>query len=183
MHTPLFYALLFAHVTSFAVGFGSVVVIDTFGLCFLFKLFGVNVKLVTSVANITQRLIWLGFAGLVVSGVPMLYLKGQVDSLTQLKLFFVLMLGLNGVFLHVIKKTMEQLGAVEVFPPHVAFRVGVASAISQLGWWGAFAIGFAHRHISHTIETPYPVGYIVAALLVGIAGVASVGEWYFRRQV
>lgn len=183
MDTLLFYILLFVHVTSFAVGFGAVVVIDTFGLCFLLKLFGVNLKLVTGVANVTQRLIWLGFAGLVVSGIPMLYLKGHVDSLTQLKLFFVIMLGLNGVFLHFIKKMMDRLGAIEVFPPHVAFRVGLASSISQLGWWGAFAIGFAHRHISHTIETPYPVGYIIAAVLVGIAAVASIGEWYFSKQV
>lgn len=182
MDIPLFYMLLFVHVTSFAVGFGSVVVIDTFGLCFLLKLFGVDLQLVTRVANVTQRLIWLGFTGLVVSGIPMLYLKGHVDSLTQLKLFFVLMLGLNGVFLHVIKKSMEKLGAVEVFPPHVAFRVGLASTISQLGWWGAFFIGFAHRHWNHTIETPYPVGYIIVAVLVGIAVVASTGEWYFSRQ-
>lgn len=183
MDIPLFYILLFVHVTSFAVGFGAVVVIDTFGLCFLLKLFGVNLKLVTGVANITQRLIWLGFAGLIASGIPMLYLKGQVDSLTLLKLFFVLMLGLNGVFLHVIKKSMEKLGDVEVFPPHVAFRVGLASAISQLGWWGAFFIGFAHRHWNHTIETPYPVEYIIAAVLVSIAAAASIGEWYLRKLV
>lgn len=180
MDTPLFYTLLFVHVLSFAVGFGSVVVIDTFGLCFLLKLFGVNLKLVTSVANITQRLIWLGFTGLVVSGIPMLVIKGHVDGLTQLKLFFVIMLGLNGLFLHHIKKSMERLGGEDAFTPKIAFQVGLASTISQLGWWGAFAIGFAHRHIAHTIHTPFSTVWVMAATLLLIALATTFGKWKFK---
>lgn len=180
MDTPLFYSLLFVHVLSFAVGFGSVVVVDTFGLCFLLKQLGVDLRLVNKVANITQRLIWLGFAGLIVSGVPMLVLKGSVDGLTQLKLFFVVMLGLNGVFLHYIKKSMERLGTENAFTPKIAFQVGLASAISQLGWWGAFAIGFAHRHIAHTIYISFSTAWVMVVVLLLVASAATFGKLRFK---
>lgn len=180
MDTPLFFALLFVHVVSFAVGFGSVVVIDTFGLCFLLKLFGVDLRQVTSVANITQKLIWLGFAGLVASGIPMLVLKGSVDGLTQLKLFLVLVLAVNGIFLHYIKKSMERLGNPETFTPKIAFQVGLASAISQIGWWGALTIGFAHRHIAHTIHFPISTVWIMAALLLCIAAATLIAKLRFK---
>lgn len=166
MDTLPFYVFLFVHLISLVTGFGAVIVIDTFGLCWLLSLFGVDIVLVKRVANITQRLIWLGFVGLIVSGIPMLVLKGHVDALTQVKLFMVLMVGLNGVFLHLIKKQMDSVVKDTDVTPKLMFKISFASFISQFGWWSALTIGFLHRHWKHTIPWPAHSWQIILPALV-----------------
>ncbi len=144
MSLDFYDVLLFSHLISLVVGFGAVIVVDSFGLAWMLKLFGVTLKLVTQVAEITQKLIWLGFFGLVVSGALMFYERGLIavaQNLHWMKFFLVAMVGVNGVYLHTIKKRME--GVVgEVVPKEVMFRMALASTISQVGWWGATLIGF-----------------------------------------
>lgn len=182
MDSILFYVLLFVHVISFVVAFGAVIVIDSFGFLFLIKKLGVTLKLTTSVANITQRLIWLGFAGLIASGVPMLLMKGTVDELTKLKLVFVLMLGINGVYLHLIKRALERMGDVEELPASVAFRVGLSSFVSQIGWWGAFVIGFLHRHWRHEIGWPENGLLLGLFVLILVSLIGFLGEILFTKK-
>lgn len=173
MDSTLFYVLLFAHLASLATGFGAVVVIDSFGLLWLLK--KVPISLVNKVANVTQALIWIGWGGLVASGIPMLVLKGSVDNLTLIKLFLVLMLGLNGIFLHRLKRSFDRLSDTETVPRPLRFRIGLASAISQTGWWGAMLIGFLHRQVAHTIGWPGNPYWIIGAVVAAIAAAAAAG--------
>lgn len=136
----------FIHITSVIIGFGAVIVIDSFGLAWLFK--KATIKLLVSVAAVTQRLIWLGWFGAVLSGSFMIYKMGglsAIGDLTALKIFLVALLGLNGVNLHFIKKKLGQFG--ENIPKSLMLRVGIASFISQVGWWGALIIGFLNSHV------------------------------------
>lgn len=134
-----FYLFLFIHFIFIAVGFGAVIVIDTFGFLWLRK--KVALELVMKVADVTQRLIWIGWSGLVISGIVLLGLMGwHVGARTALKLFFVAMLGMNGIFLHYIKKAFER-GEVPMG------RMVLATVISQIGWWGAIVIGFLNTNV------------------------------------
>ena len=151
MDTLLFYVFLGVHIISLIIGMGAVLVIDTAGVLWLLK--KTKLSSVMSMARLTQPLIWIGWSGLVISGSVLLTLKGSVDALTKLKLFLVLMVGLNGFFLHLIKKSMESIKGEHV-PAKLMFKIALASAISQIGWWGAIVIGFLHRHWRHHIDWP-----------------------------
>lgn len=182
MNTPIFYVLLFVHLISLCVGFGAVVVIDSFGLLWLLKIKNISLSLITKVANVTQMLIWLGFTGLVASGIPMLVLKGHVDNLTKVKLFLVVMVGLNGIFLHFIKRMFEKLQDENNIPKVMMFRMSLASTISQTGWWGAIVIGFVHRHIEHNISWPSFWPYVIVFLAVFFVSIGFLGEAVLKKK-
>ncbi len=172
MDTPIFYIFLFIHVISFIVGFGAVISIDFAGMMWMLK--KIPLKMVSSIAEVTQKLIWIGWFGLVISGSVLIWHKGFIDELTWIKLFFVAMLGINGINLHYIKKATDALGDVNELPKTIMFRTGVASAISQLGWWGAISIGFVHRHIEHYIPyPPHPWPFIIMAGIVILISIAT----------
>jgi hypothetical protein len=159
MYTTNFFIALFIHLISLIIGFGAVLVVDTFGALMIFK--KRSLETVRKVANVTQPLIWLGWTGMVASGIYLILVKGYVDNLTLIKIFFVFGIGVNGFFLHKIKKYLQTVQTVEDISPIFAFRIFVTSAISQVGWWGALIIGFAHRHIQHNIPWPEnPWNYI-----------------------
>ncbi len=95
------------------------------------------------------------------------------------------MLGLNGIFLHFIKKSTDALGDVNELPAKIIFRTALASSISQLGWWGAITIGFVHRHIEHYIPYPphpWPL-LIMIIILITICVAALVGESITNKKV
>ena len=134
-----FYIALFFHLAFLITGFGAVLVIDTFGLLML--LGRQTLEQVKKVAEVTQKLIWLGWVGMVVSGANLIWLKGYVDNLTKIKIFFVVLIGLNGIFLHLIKKhAVDRFQNKSDIPKIWMFRMGLASAISQTGWWGALVM-------------------------------------------
>src|SRR3989344_2543365 len=121
MDFPGFYIALFIHLSSLIMGFGAVMVIDTFG--FLWLLRKVTLETVVKVAHITQMLIWFGWVGLVASGLFLIIAKGYVDNLTQLKLFFVLILGLNGIALHFLKQGFTRYEKEDWVPDLYKFRI------------------------------------------------------------
>jgi hypothetical protein len=167
-----FYIFLFIHLASLVVGFGAVVVTDTYGL--LWMLGKKKMTEITAIADVTEKLIWIGWTGLVLSGSCLLYMKGYIDNLTWIKLFFVAMLGVNGIFLYRINKALKVIGD-NPMPKQLFFRIGLASTISQIGWWGAVLIGFVHRHIESYIDwPPQPALFIIifaaVILLVGFCG-------------
>jgi hypothetical protein len=178
MHPILPQIAIFIHIISFIIGFGAVIVIDTFGLLWLLK--KTKLATVNTVADVTEKLIWVGWFGLILSGTVLLLEKGFIDNLTWIKLFFVAMLGVNGLFLHSIKKSMERLGNPEELPKSIMFRTGLASSISQLGWWGALTIGILHRQFSNHIAWPSNPGIIIAIICALIATAALVGEILLR---
>ncbi len=175
-----YHILLFVHLVSLLIGFGSVIVIDTFGLLWLLK--KVKLSFVNSVATVTQRLIWVGWFGLVLSGIPLLMMKESISGLTTLKIAFVLMVGLNGIFLHIIKKSMEKLGDVETLPNIIKFRMTFASFVSQFGWWGAIIIGFLNNKLKANapkIEEPF---VFLIPFFIFLVVVLVVGELLFRNK-
>lgn len=178
MDNNFFFVALFGHLISLVLGFGAVLVIDIFGLLWLLKWWGVNLDLLRRVATITQRLIWIGFIGLVITGIPLLAIKGQISDLTKIKLFLVVLVGLNGIFLHYIKNALDRLGdAIDQVPANIFFRISLASGISQLGWWGATAIGFYNRHIGQPMDwTQYYVP-IMGLIVFVIGTIWTIGEY------
>lgn len=165
MDTILFTRIaLFIHILSLVTGFGSVLVIDMFGLLWLFK--KVPLSFVMKVANVTQRLIWLGWFGLVASGSYMLWTKGFIDNLTWMKLFFVALVGLNGIWLHLIKKGFERIQDNPHVPSKLIFDMSVSTAISQVGWWSAILIGFLHHEWRGNINWP-PNPFTLMILILG----------------
>lgn len=175
--------LLFGHIVFAIVGFGAVIVIDTFGMFWLLKWKGVTIPLINKVARITQLLIWTGWFGLVATGIPLVILKGGVSNLAKIKIFFVFMLGLNGIFLHLIKGSTEKLGENDAVPAIVKFRIGLASTISQLGWWGALIIGFSNRHLPKPAPQPGKWYYVPIVVTLGIAVAALIGEKVLRPKI
>lgn len=180
MDNANFYAALFIHLVSLIVGFGSVIVIDTFGLLMLAG--RQPLSQVKKVAAVTQRLIWLGWSGMVLSGTVLIVYKGYIDPLTQIKLFFVAMVGLNGLYLHWIKKGMDKYENKKDIPAIWMFRMSLATAISQTGWWGAILIGFVHRHIEHTILWPDNPVYWMAGIAAIFFIIFAAGERILSRR-
>lgn len=170
---------IFIHIVSMIVGFGAVIVIDTFGLLWIIK--KVKLSQVNFVANITQKLIWIGWVGLVLSGTALLWEKGFIDNLTWIKLFFVALLGLNGIFLHFIKKSSQHLTDDMEMPALIRFRITLASTISQAGWWGALVIGVLHHEVSSRIDWPTNPFVWIISILLSIGIVALVGEKNLRK--
>lgn len=162
---------LFIHIVSLITGFGSVLVIDMFGLLWLFK--KVPLSLVMKVANVTQRLIWLGWFGLVASGSYMLWTKGFIDNLTWMKLFFVALIGLNGIWLHLIKKGFERVQNDPGLPLRLIFNMTLSTTISQVGWWSAILIGFLHHEWRGNINWPGNP-FIVIAVILCVLGVTII---------
>jgi len=169
MDTTLFAVLLMVHIVSFIVGFGAVLTLDFYGLWWSFQKRTLSQFL--DVADISQILVWLGWGGLAASGVPLLLLKEVVDPLMILKLFLVALLGINGLFLHSIKKDARKLGEGEKIPPFLFFRMVLSTCLSMLGWWGALAIGFYHSHVEHVVPWP-PSPWLWTAILGGLIVVA-----------
>ncbi len=180
MDTTLFFIVLFGHLASLVLAFGAVLVVDVFGLLWMLRKKALSE--VFRVAGVTQALIWIGWFGLVATGIPLLVMKGLVDELTWIKLFLVALVGLNGLFLDRIKKAGEKVPDSTAPPAGLIFRMGLATAISQLGWWGATVIGFYHRHVEHVVRWPRKPALWMAAvvLAVGVAYVA--GSLVFKEK-
>jgi hypothetical protein len=180
MEITSYHVAAFAHVAFLAIGFGAVIVIDTFGLLWLFK--KVQLELVDKVATITQRLIWLGWGGLVLTGAYMLIQKGSISNITALKLFFVALLGVNGINLHFIKKSFAHYLSSSLIPKILYFRMGLASTISQLGWWGAIVIGFLNVRFPGKITGPMHPEYFMVGILALILIVALGGQTVLKKN-
>ncbi len=171
---------LFVHLVSLIVGFGSVLVIDFFGLLWLLK--KVKLSFVNQVANTTQVLIWTGWLGLVLTGIPLILMKGNISGLATVKIFAVILLGLNGIFLHIIKKSMVGITDDMEVPNLFKFRITLATVVSQLGWWMAIVIGFLNNKLkarAPIVDEPFPI--IISIFLI-IISVLIIGELFFRKK-
>lgn len=180
MDTTLFFVILFGHLASLILAFGSVLVIDVFGILWIFK--KKTLSEIFKVAAVTQALIWIGWFGLIATGVPLLIMKGLVDELTLLKLFFVGLAGLNGLFLDRIKKEGEKIPDTARPPARLIFRISLGSAISQLSWWGATIVGFYHATVEHVVRWPQKPVLWMAGIVLAIAVVYALGTFLFREK-
>jgi hypothetical protein len=125
-------AALFTHLVFVVVGFGAVLTVDWVG-----ALWAVGKRSFEDVlaagANVSVP-IWIGFTGLVASG---LFLEPDLGStITQVKLALVFVAGWNGIaagWLHARLAENPQ-------PAHFSLA-GSCATVSQACWWGALVIG------------------------------------------
>lgn len=178
MDSPIFFILLFIHLTSLILAFGAVMVTDHFGLSWMRD--RVSFRRLVRVAGTTQKLIWAGWVGLVTTGIPLLIIKAEVDPLMTIKLFFVALAGLNGWALHAVFRSIQRYEESDTVPTPVMFRLGLALMVSQVAWWGAFVIGFLHRHIWSVIDWP-PLPWLwITIFSAAVAAVWFTGETLLR---
>lgn len=180
METTPFFISLFIHLSGLILGFGSVLVTDFYGLLWIRD--RARFPQVVRVSGVTEKLIWAGWGLMVAAGIPLLILKGLIDNLLIVKLFFVALIGLNGIPLHVLQKQVRGYEEGHDVPTLTLFRLAFALFVSQLSWWSAVLIGFLHRHVQTIIEWPDApwllIGLVVAALLV----IWASGEALIRRN-
>ena len=130
-------AARFLHIAALIVGLGSVLAVDWFAVLWL--LGRRRLSDILNTACTLQVPIWLGLAGLVVTG---LFLRPNLESpLTLLKLGLVLTVTVNGLYAHWLGQRLEPYR--ETKPPRrLLVQSGLAASVSQTGWWGATLIGF-----------------------------------------
>ncbi len=175
-----YHVLTFIHLISLIIGFGAVLVIDTSGLLWILK--KRSLSFVQSVAEVTQPLIWIGWSGLVLSGSALLIMKGSVSGLTAIKLFFVALLGLNGLYLHITKQSFPTSPDTISIPSILKFRITIASTLSQIGWWGAIIIGFLNTKVKTNIPViDNPLLFIVPFGIIVLITIIT-GEFIFRNK-
>lgn len=149
-HAALARGALFVHLVSMAVGFGAVVMVDVYGLLWLFG--ARTLAEVVALARAAHGVIALGVGGLLASGVA---LGPDLNSgLARGKLLLILVLMLNGVAaqraLGHLKATLPETIRGASIPWRAFQRVLCAALVSQSTWWGAMAIGFLTNARRHT---------------------------------
>lgn len=174
METTAFYILLFFHLSGLILGFGAVLVTDLFGALWLFD--RVRFPHLIRVSGINEKFIWTGWGLMVAAGIPLAMLKGVIDELMIIKLFFVAVIGLNGIALHFLHKHIERCEEGDRVPNLLMFRLTLAILLSQIAWWGAMLIGFLHRHVQTIIEWPEQPWLVCGVFLGSVLLVWGAGE-------
>ncbi|MEV6769989.1 hypothetical protein AB0N05_15320 [Nocardia sp. NPDC051030] len=128
---------LFVHLASLMLGFGGVLVADSFALRWLAGRATLGETL--RVINRLHAPIWVGLAGLVSSGCVLE--PNLSSSMTRTKLTLVLILTLNGIQAWALGRRLHRRGDAPLTARLLAW--GAATGlVSQICWWGATAIGF-----------------------------------------
>jgi hypothetical protein len=162
------------------LGFGSVLVTDLYGL--LWTRNRVRFAHLVKVSGVTELFIWIGWTGMVITGIPLIILKGEIDKLMIMKFFFVFLVGINGIPLHYLQKAAQRFKDSDVVPSIFIFRLGLSIFVSQLGWWGAVLIGFLHRHIWTIIEWPQRPWLVSLVILATVLLAWAGGELWFKTR-
>lgn len=173
METAPFFVLLFAHLSALILGFGSVLVTDFYGMLWVFD--RVRFPQVVRVSGVTEKIIWAGWFLMVGTGAGLLALKGAIDNLMVMKIFFVALIGINGIPLHLLHERVRGYRDGDQIPDLVMFGLVFSLTVSQLGWWGAVSIGFLHRHVQSVIQWPAEPWILIAVIVAALAAVFAVG--------
>lgn len=124
---------LFVHLASLVVGFGAVLAVDWAAALWLFA--RREFEHVLDTAATVAVPIWIGYAGLVASG--LLLEPNLADPLTKLKVVLVVVIGVNGVLATWLHAAMKQSDS-----PRLLVVGSMSAGASQAAWWGATVIGF-----------------------------------------
>ena len=140
---PLRPVIAALHVMSLVVSFGAVLLVDWHGLLWLAGRRALTES--TRLAAAASPIIWAGLGGLFVTGT---LLRPDIGSpLTLVKLALVLAVCVNGAVMAPVRLKLSQLSPdaspVDV-PEREWRRMMLATTVSQIGWWGAVAIGFVN---------------------------------------
>jgi hypothetical protein len=130
-------AALFAHLAALVLGFGGVLTLDWFGL--MWMLGRQTLTTLVRVAQVVQTPIWLGLAGLTLSG--MFLSPNTSEPLVVVKLCAVLLVAVNGLL---AARVHDRLTALDGRHPPVRLLVAslLVAGVSQAGWWTATIVGF-----------------------------------------
>lgn len=109
-------------------------------------------------------------------------MKESISGLSTIKIFLVLMVGLNGIFLHFIKKSMDGITDDSILPNIIKFRITLATFISQIGWWGAIIIGFLNNKLKEGAPVVVEPFYLIIPLFITIIFVYIIGELILRKK-
>lgn len=143
---PVRVGMLALHLASMILGLGAVLVLDHTGLQYVFgrKTFQDVMKMTEE----THLPIWLGFGGLLLSGA---FLAPTLNKpIVLLKMVLVLGCGLGGVnAMRLSGKARQWRPASPKERPPIGLLVQVlgAGGVSQLCWWGAFAVGMLAPYV------------------------------------
>ncbi len=140
----VFQAAVLVHLASLAVGLGGVVAIDAVGLRWLRGRRPLGDVL--RVGADVELPIWLGYAGLLVSGA--LLAPDLSQPLMWVKLLLVLGIGVGGLNAYRLRRAAATYPALLTradAPPGLVRRAAVAAVVSQLCWWGALLTGVLVR--------------------------------------
>src|SRR5690554_2372197 len=124
MESTEFFILLFFHLSFLILAFGSVLVTDLYGLLWMFD--RVRFNQIVKVSGVTEKFVLTGWFGMVLTGIPMIIMKGEVDNLMMIKSVLVGLVGLNGYPLHVLQKKMKEFKEESVVPAILIFRLTLA---------------------------------------------------------
>ena len=133
--------ILLAHLVGFAIGLGSVLLVDTVGALWVFG--KARAGQVGWLSGVAQKFIWAAVAIQVVSG-SMLLEPEHVTIRTKFKLAAVLVLAINGLLLDGLRKRMLAYKTEDFWKMPRKFQMVsvVLISISQICWWTATIIGF-----------------------------------------
>ena len=141
---------LFIHLMSMAIGFGAVIMIDVFGLLWLFG--RRTLAELVDLDTVAHTVIAVAVGGLLASGIAL-----QPDLATPLarcKMLLVLGLMLNGLaaqrMLQRFRRTLPATTRGDGIPWRAFQRALAAAMISQATWWGSIAIGFITNAARHS---------------------------------
>ncbi|NGX45988.1 MAG: hypothetical protein K940chlam2_01169 [Chlamydiae bacterium] len=181
METPAFFIALQIHLLGLILGLGSVVVTDLFGVLWLLD--NVRFTQIIRISSKTEKFIWAGWLIMVGAGIPLVLIKGFVDNLMVMKLFFVGLIAINGVFLHFIHKALVSYRHGADVPKLTMFRLILGITVSQIAWWSAFVIGFLHRHVQTRIDWPDHPYLMCVLILSAMLIIWGIGEKVFKNHV
>lgn len=172
MDSTPFYILLFVHLAGLVLGFGSVMVTDLYGALWLTG--RQPYQQVVAVSAVTEKFIWIGWSIMVTAGIPLIVIKGEIDNLMWIKLFFVALIGANGIALYRVQQRASDFGPGDELPSRFVVWSALSLLVSQIGWWGAMLIGFLHRHVQSIIQWP-PAPWPVLGPLLLLTGLGVLG--------
>jgi hypothetical protein len=131
------------HLISLTVGFGAVLAVDVCALNGLLRRHDFTLADALKAAAVVDPLIWLGYFGLIASG--LLLHPDLTEPLMWVKLVAGFAAGLNGLNANGVMRALSELPRstrLSDLPRPFAVRAVTAAALSQLAWWTAILIGF-----------------------------------------
>ena len=131
---------VFLHLASLVLGFGAVLAVDWVALLWAAR--RRTLADVLRTAGNAHVPAWLGYGGLVLSGV--LLEPDLAAWTTRVKLAMVVLIGWNGVAAVGIQRRLSAVRGTLV-PRNLLLAAAGSAAVSQAGWWGAMLLGFLNR--------------------------------------
>ena len=131
------------HLISLTVGFGAVLAVDVCALNGLLRRHDFTLADALKAAAVVDPLIWIGYSGLIVSG--LLLHPDLGEPLMWVKLAAGFAAGINGINAHAVMKALADLPRatrLSDLPRPFAVRAVGAATLSQIAWWTAILIGF-----------------------------------------